>query len=207
MDSMQRIVVADDHPVFREGLSEIAKGCMGQAAIEQADSYKALLQVASQDPAPDMFLLDLRFPGMDITSVIPSLRETYPMASIVIVSMMDDAGSIEQALASGADGFISKAASKAQIRDGILSVANGEFVKVVGDTGGLARLSQPPEVNLTKRQLDVLAGVSSGLSNKQIARELGISPYTVRIHVSAILRILDVESRTAAAAYALKNGL
>jgi len=207
MNSVQRIVIADDHPVFREGLSEVVKGCMADASVEQADSYNKLLQIATEGSAPTMFLLDLRFPGMDITSMIPSLRESYPMTSIIIVSMMDDARSIEHALASGVDGFISKAASKDQIRDGILNVAKGEFVKVVGDRGGLAQLSRSSDIKLTKRQSDVLAGVSSGLSNKQIAKELGISPYTVSIHVSALLRILDVDTRTAAAAYALKNGL
>lgn len=166
-----------------------------------------MLEVAAKGASPLLFLLDLRFPGMDIDQAIPKLRIKYPLASIVIISMADDKRSIDHILDAGVDGFISKAATQQQIRDGIEAVMRGEFVNVSVSGGVGETLSVSQFSTLTPRQMDVLRGIAEGHSNKLIAKNLGISPFTVRIHVSALLRELKLETRTAAAAMAMKYGL
>ncbi len=202
-----RMLVADDHPIFRDGIVSILAKIDPEIEVEHAGTYDELIEVARAGSDPQLFLLDLRFPGMDVERAVPELRVKFPLASIVIISMADDRRSIDHVMSTGVDGFISKAASEDQIRDGIVAVMNGEFVNVSasGSLEGTTSVSQFSQ--LTPRQLDVLRGIVEGHSNKQIAKDLGISPFTVRIHVSALLRELKVETRTGAAAMASKYGL
>ncbi|WP_286786454.1 MULTISPECIES: response regulator [Pseudomonas] len=204
---MERIIVADDHPIFREGLSRIVRRMMPAAHIEEAANLDAVLALARQAP-PEVLILDLMFPGLSVPASIRSLRQEFNRSSIIIVSMIDDEAQIDQVMAAGADGFVGKSLPPDEIGEAILAIRAGEFV-VRYVRGGI--LGQSPErarvQGLTPRQQEVLRLLTAGLSNKEIARELDISPFTARLHVSSLLQSLGVASRSAAAALGASAGL
>jgi DNA-binding NarL/FixJ family response regulator len=207
IDEKHHIIVVDDHPIYREGLADIVADVLPEARISQAGTFDDMLTIARGGNSPSTFVLDLMFPGMQLESCVALLRVEFPLAAIVIVTMADDPASVERILNSGVDGFLSKAASYEAMKKAFMALADGEFVNLQVD--GNMRSASPTSrfVELTSRQLDVLKLVGKGMSNKEIARALALSPFTIRIHLSAIFKTLGVNNRSAVAALAAKYGI
>jgi len=209
MTAASHLVIADDHPLFRDALRQAVAGVVASARIDEAGSFEELTALLEEDSDVDLVLLDLRMPGISGFSGLIYLRAQYPAIPVVIVSASDDGGTIRQSLDFGASGFIPKRFGIDTLRDAITKVLGGD-VWVPADTD----LSSPsdPElarlrdrlVTLTPQQVRVLMMLSEGLLNKQIAYELGVSEATIKAHVSAILQKLGVESRTQAVIAAAK---
>ena len=209
MTTASRLVIADDHPLFRDALRQALAGVVSSARIDEAGSFEELTKLLEEDSDVDLVLLDLTMPGISGFSGLIYLRAQYPAIPVVIVSASDDGGTIRQSLDFGASGFIPKRFGVDTLRDAITRVLGGD-VWVPADTDlssatdpDLARL-RDRLVTLTPQQVRVLMMLSEGLLNKQIAYELGVSEATIKAHVSAILQKLGVESRTQAVIAAAK---
>ncbi|WP_315730168.1 MULTISPECIES: response regulator transcription factor [unclassified Bradyrhizobium] len=203
------LVIADDHPLFRNALRQAVASVVSEAVVDEAGSFEDLTALLERDSEIDLILLDLMMPGVSGFSGLIYLRAQYPAIPVVIVSATDDGGTIRRSLDFGASGFIPKRFGVDPLRDAIVKVLAGD-VWVPPDTD-LSAAADPEMsklrdrlVTLTPQQVRVLMMLSQGLLNKQIAYELGVSEATIKAHVSAILQKLGVESRTQAVIAAAK---
>jgi DNA-binding NarL/FixJ family response regulator len=198
-----RIVIVDDHPLFRGALRQAIKTAVEDASIAEAESLDKLTAVLATDSAVDLILLDLTMPGVQGLSGLLFLRAQHPEIPVIIVSATEEPGVIRRAIAFGASGFVPKSQPVDNIRAAVRAVLGGEaWTPPDIDLGGeedqetsalVARLS-----TLTPQQVRVLMMLGEGLLNKQIAYRLGVSEATIKAHVSAILQKLGVDSRTQA---------
>jgi DNA-binding NarL/FixJ family response regulator len=202
------VIIADDHPLFRDALKQTLASALPGTSITEAGSVEKLLEVLSQDASADLVLLDLKMPGergaasLSGLTGLMYLRSQHPSIPVVIVSASDNPSMVRRCLNLGASGFVSKSLPVEEIRTAVKTVLDGGVwfpAEVQRDEGGseLAELSARL-ATLTPQQVRVLSMLGQGLLNKQIAFELSVSEATVKAHVSAILQKLGVDSRTQA---------
>lgn len=200
---MPRVLIADDHPLFRAAIRDVVGQVFAaqgwEFAVVEATGADEAAAAVEQDDDFDLILLDLSMPGARGLSTLIALRSRAPSTPIVVVSSVDDATTVRQAVACGAAGFIPKSSSKDLIAEALAVVfAGGVFLPPGMQDDAEPEPPSRPADALTQRQLAVLDLLSRGLSNKLIARDLDISDMTVKAHVTAILRKLGVTSRTQA---------
>jgi len=210
MEPAYKILIADDHPLFREAISSvIASGFEGSQIIE-TDDLDSALDITRENDDLDLILLDLNMPGMHGLNGLITLRNEAPAIPVVIVSAEEDKQVVLQAITYGACGFITKSSPRAQMTEAIQQILDGNVylpsdIIRTGKESNTRRSRHEdnpisPELlnSLTRRQLLVLERMSKGESNKQIAYNLNIAETTVKAHVSAILRKLGVHNRVQA---------
>lgn len=205
-----KILVIDDHALFREGLSHVLDALDDEVNILHAPDYERALLHAAENPDLDLVLLDLNMPGKDGFTALDSFARDYPALPVVILSASNQRHDIQRALDQGAMGYIPKETTSAVMLSALqLILAGGVYIPP-----NLAQRDVSPDkdnfnspLNLTPRQMDVLGLLVQGFSNKDIATQLGLSEATVKMHVTSILKGLGVSNRTQAAMAAEKLGL
>ncbi|WP_339878421.1 response regulator transcription factor [Pseudidiomarina gelatinasegens] len=201
---MARAIIADDHPLFRAALKQALAETL-DAPILEAASFEQLLELIQAHPQIELVLLDLTMPGNKGLTGLTSLRSRYPDILVVIVSANEQVPTIRQAMAFGASAYIPKSMPLVELQQAVHSVLAGdtwlpEYLRDAVDAESpteyvdfAQRLEQ-----LTPQQFRVLECLADGLLNKQIAHELNVQETTIKQHVSAILRKLNVINRTQA---------
>jgi DNA-binding NarL/FixJ family response regulator len=209
----KRVLLADDHPLYRDALRAIVPQACPGADLREAASQEEVLREVTSDASFDLIILDLNLPGVVGLSCLNRIREIAPLTPILIVSASDDAGTMRDVVRAGATGYVPKSAQRQMLVDAIgVIMGGGTYLPIEGMIA--LRESQPAagaaqvrvsHDRLTSRQRRVLRLLAQGKSNKQIAGELEISEITVKAHVSSILKKLGVNNRVQAALEAQKS--
>jgi DNA-binding NarL/FixJ family response regulator len=209
-----QILLADDHPLFREGVKPVLMKLAPEVTILEAKDYPTAFEIARKQPEIDLALLDLYMPGMIGVDGVGRFRMSFPHVPVVVLSAAEEHDQIERLLANGALGFISKASPSEVILSALnLVLAGGVYIppsllsRVSGNETSMIDQGAGPQETLTRRQVDVLRELAKGQNNKQIAKNLNVTEGTVKIHLASIFRVLNVTSRTEALLLAQKMGL
>jgi DNA-binding NarL/FixJ family response regulator len=204
-----KLLIADDHPLFRGALREGISGLMNRAEIAEAGTFDEAVAILDRSGDIDLVLLDLAMPGARGFSGLMYLRTQYPGVPVVVVSANDDPATIRRCMEFGASGFIPKTLGVEDMRAAISRILGGGLwtppdVDLSAGSDAETAALMARMATLTPQQVRVLMMLSEGLLNKQIAYQLNVSEATVKAHVSAILQKLGVESRTQAVIAAAK---
>lgn len=212
-----RALIIDDHPLIQQAVCNVLRGIDPAAAVCVAGDCDRGVELAGLGPEPDLVLLDLNLPGIRGIPAVKLWRSRFPSVPVVVLSALDDPQTVLGAISAGAAGYIPKSSSNEVMQQAVrLVLAGGKYLppELLTQHGASARAKPgergaPPTstLGLTDRQLAVLKLIAGGAPNKVICRELGLAERTVKAHVTAILRVLKVSSRTQAAVEAVKLGL
>jgi DNA-binding NarL/FixJ family response regulator len=205
-----KVLVVDDHALIRDALRGVLKELKEDATVVEAPDSRQALRLTDENPDLGLVLLDLNLPDRSGFDVLAELRERHPAISVVVLSALSDRESVARALDLGATGFIPKSASREVMLSALRLVFSGgvyippeilgsrEPSAKRGQPAAGARPGSPRELGLTDRQVEILALMMQGKSNKAICRSLDLAEPTVKNHVTAILKALKVTNRTEA---------
>jgi len=206
-----KVLIVDDHALIREAMRGVIVELQGDAVVLEAGSANQAMSLIQQHPDFALVLLDLGLPDRNGLEVLADLHENHPAMSVVMLSAFSDRENVVKALDGGALGFIPKAGSREVLVSALrLILAGGVYIPPdilvstptpaapAGRPGPVEKRLSPAELGLTERQVDVLALMMQGKSNKLICRALDLAEPTVKNHVSAILKALEVTNRTEA---------
>ena len=214
-----KILVIDDHPLVRDAMSQVVAQLGNCVEVLEAADCMSALDVAAAHPDLDLVLLDLNLPGLHGVAALERFRREHPAAPIVIVSALRDRAIVVEAIRSGAMGFIPKSAPRESVVSALRVVLSGSIYvppeaateEIVNGYRAVETMSvrsnAAQQLGLTSRQVQVLALVMRGCSNKEICRTLGLAERTVKVHVTAVLNALKVANRTQAVIAATRLGL
>lgn len=198
------VVIADDHPVVRQGIAAIFRTDVDIKIVAEAANGEEALR-ACNEQHPDVLLLDLRMPKKDGLQVITELVHVVPRPRVVVMTTFECEVDVRSALKAGAKGYLLKGTPPEEIRESVRRVAAGESLLLPNIAAKLADSMAHPE--LSERELQVLLYLAEGRSNKEIGQILHISTNTAKAHVISILTKLDAMGRTEAIAIAMRRGL
>jgi DNA-binding NarL/FixJ family response regulator len=195
---MKRVLLVDDHPLFRQALAATVHHIDRDIEVEQHGSLTAVRAALAERPAPDLILLDLNLADCSGMVGLPALKGAYPDIPIAIVSANDDPEMVNNAVICGAAGYISKAVGVSELTAAIQALLNGEewFEQDIPVNGRDA---------LTSTQVRILDGVQRGLMNKQIAYEVGVCEATIKYHLTNIFKRMGVQTRSQLLALSRKS--
>ncbi|MDP9341577.1 MAG: response regulator transcription factor [Actinomycetota bacterium] len=212
-----KVLLVDDHTLVRRGLAYVVKNCLPEAEVREAEGTDEAIEMLKMETV-DVALVDIRMPGRDGLELLREIKSTWPEIAVIILSTYDTANYVKAALGEGADGYMLKDASPEDLDQAIrVAISGGGNVlsarairSLFEDTGERHEVdkdrSQRPE-SLTQRETDILAHLSEGRSNREIARSLFLSEKTVKAHLAAVFRKLGVANRTQAAMAAVSMGI
>jgi two-component system nitrate/nitrite response regulator NarL len=207
MNDIIRIMIIDDHPLFRKGVSQIISDDPNFEVVGEAASGLEGLELA-EELQPDLVLLDLNMKGMDGLETLRRFKQTDLLCRYVILTVSDSEDDLMEALKSGADGYLLKDMEPEDLRANLMKASVGVTVLQESLTDVLKKALTEPETKvkqedagLTDRENEILDCLAEGMNNKNIARKLGISDTTVKVHIKNILRKLNLTSRLEAAVW------
>jgi DNA-binding NarL/FixJ family response regulator len=199
-----RVMLADDHPIFREGLRSLIGAHSGMSVVGEAKSGAEAIEMF-RSVQPDVVLMDLRMPGISGIDAITVIRSQDASARILVLTTFDGDEDIHQAITAGAHGYVLKSSGAAELVEAIRAVAAGlRYIPRPVAARMAEHLVRP---DLSGRELEVLRLIADGESNKEIGTRLGIAEGTVKVHVNNILGKLCVRDRTEAATSAIRRGI
>ena len=215
-DEPIRLVLVDDHDIFRQGLRHLLEA-RGFDVVGEADNGETAVRTVVE-ALPDVVLMDINMPQMSGVEAIQHIAAAAPLVRVLVLTISADESDVADALIAGASGYLLKDASVDELESGIHSAYAGEsLISPAVAAVLIKRMREGPPDNgraghtaardLSERELEVLRLVAQGKDNAEIARELFLSPKTVKNHISSILRKLQMESRIEAALYAVKSGI
>jgi two-component system, NarL family, nitrate/nitrite response regulator NarL len=208
--SRVKLLIIDDHPLFRDGLASLLRQASAETTVTQASSTEDALNLADEQIFDAVFM-DLMMPGLSGESAVREFARRHPDLPVIVLSSSENASDVRRVLNAGASGYIPKSATAQTVVSALKLVLSGNIYVpplLVTAAQSADRAAHGPRsiAQLTERQVDVLRYLKDGLTNKEISANLGIAEKTVKVHIAAIFKTLNVVNRTQAAKFLHESG-